>query len=298
MSPHLFDMPFSTSVLINNYNNERYLRACVDSALNQTRPADEVVVYDDGSTDGSLAILRSYVDRIVLIEGVHDNRRPSRASQSNAVYQAFLRSRGDYLFLLDGDDVFHPSKVEKIMAAIGEQTDISMAQSPCTLIDETGGLTGHYRDDRFHVSDAKTAIYAQNDVDFFYPTSAMVVSRPALQRILPLDMSVCPQLACDTRIAMCTPLLGRVITVDEPLASWRRHRSSYISVIEQSRWFQAKQTYRRVRTYNSVAPKFNAAGLHLWANRRFWKQVIGALLPSFLRNRLRKNVSVVAANNA
>ncbi|HEY9153581.1 MAG TPA: glycosyltransferase [Opitutaceae bacterium] len=291
-------MPFSTSVLINNYNNERYLRACVDSALNQTQPADEVVVYDDGSTDGSLDILRSYGNRIVLIEGVHDNNRPSRASQSNAVYQGFLHSHGDFLFLLDGDDVFHPTKVEKIMGAIGEQNDISMAQSPCTLIDETGALTGHYRDERFHVLDARAATYAQNDVDFFYPTSAMVVSRAALQRILPLDMSICPQLACDTRIAMCTPLLGRVITVDVPLASWRRHRNSYISVIEQSRWFQAKQTYRRVRTFNAVAPHFHAPGIRLSANRRYWKQVIGALLPSFLRNRLRKNASVVAASNA
>ena len=287
-------MPFSTSVLVNNYNNERYLRACIESALNQTRSADEIVVYDDGSIDGSLAILRGYGDRIVLIEGVHDNNRPSRASQSNAVYQAFLKSRGDFLFLLDGDDIFHPTKIEKMMEAVGQQSDISMAQSPCTLIDETGATIGHYRDERFHVADAKAATYTQNDVDFFYPTSAMVVARSALQRILPLDMSVCPQLACDTRIAMCTPLLGRVITVDEPLASWRRHRNSYISVIEQSRWFQAKQTYRRVRTFNSVAPRFQARGIHLWANRRYWKQIIGALLPSFLRNRLRKNTSVVA----
>ena len=291
-------MSFSTSVLINNYNNERYLRACVDSALNQTRPADEVVVYDDGSTDGSLAILRGYGDRIVLIEGVHDFNRPSRASQSNAVYQAFLKSRGDFLFLLDGDDVFHPNKIERIMAAIGELTDIAMAQSPCTLIDETGAVTGRYRDENFHVADAKSAIYAQNDVDFFYPTSAMVVSRPALERILPLDMSVCPQLACDTRIAMCTPLLGRVITVDEPLASWRRHRTSFISVTEQARWFQAKQTYRRVRTFNSVAPRFDAPRIHLVSNRRYWKQIIGALLPSFLRDRLRKNPSVVVTPNA
>jgi hypothetical protein len=97
---------------------------------------------------------------------------------------------------------------------------------------------------------------------------------------------------------MCTPLLGRVITVDEPLASWRRHRTSFISVTEQSRWFQAKQTYRRVRTFNAVAPRFHAPRIHLLGNRRYWKQVIGALLPSFLRNRLRKNPSVVAAPNA
>ncbi len=289
-------MSFSASVLINNYNNERFIRTCVDSTLAQTRAADEVVVYDDGSTDGSLKILREYGSRIVLIEGIHDSSRPSRASQSNAVYQAFLKSKGDFLFLLDGDDVFHPTKIEKVMAALGDRSGISLVQSPCTLIDETDQVIGQYRDEHFHVADAKAATYAQNDVDFFYPTSAMVVSRPALERILPLDMSVCPELACDTRIAMCTPLLGNIITLDEPLASWRRHRNSYISIIEKARLFQAKQTYRRVKTFNAVAPSLSAQPLSLWRNRRFLRQVIGAILPSFLRNRLRKNNSVVPSS--
>jgi glycosyltransferase involved in cell wall biosynthesis len=54
------NVPFSTAgILIDNYNNGPWLRACVDSALDQTRPADEVIVYDDGSNDDSRAILRS-----------------------------------------------------------------------------------------------------------------------------------------------------------------------------------------------------------------------------------------------
>ena len=286
-------MSFTASVLINNYNNARYIKACVDSVLAQTRPADEIVVYDDGSTDESLAILRGYGDRIRLIEGIHDYSRKSRASQSNAVYEGFRAARGDWLFLLDGDDLFQPEKIELVRAAVGERRDVSLVQSPCLIVDENGQAKGTYQDVRFHQSHLRQRIFRENDVDFFYPTSAMVVHRSAMEQIMPLDMTVCPELACDTRIAMCTPLLGEIIVLNEPLAVWRRHSTSYITSLESSRWFQAKQTYRRVTVFNTTAQKFGVPRLRLWKNRRFLRQVVGALLPNVVRNKLRGKSQVL-----
>lgn len=282
----------TTSVLINNYNNGRYIAACVDSVLNQTVLPDEVIVYDDGSTDGSLEILRGYGARITLIEGIHHPARPSRECQSNAVYEAFKRSRGDWLFLLDGDDLFAPTKVERVLQEVRDRRDLSLVQSPMVLIDEHGKEIGKYRDSRFHNPDINGAIYRHHDVDFFYPTSAMVVSREALDRVLPLDMSICPELACDTRIGMLMPLLGHVLSIDEPLAYWRRHSGSYISALGRSRWFQAQQTMRRVRTFNHCASGFSVPKISLWHNRRFRRQVVGAFLPNVIRNRLRRTGTV------
>ncbi|HEU5077954.1 MAG TPA: glycosyltransferase [Opitutaceae bacterium] len=289
-------MPFTASVLINNYNNARYIKACVDSVLAQTVPADEVVVYDDGSTDESLSILREYGDRIRLIEGVHDHTRKSRASQSNAVYQGFLVARGEWMFLLDGDDLFDPRKIERVREAVGSRTDVSLVQSPCLIVDEHGRATGKYLDARFHQAGLRERMFQENDVDFYYPTSAMVVRREAMAQIMPLDMTVCPELACDTRIAMCMPLLGEVVTLSEPLAVWRRHSTSYISSLESSRWFQAKQTYRRISVFNTYADKFRVPHLRLWKNRRFLRQVIGALLPNVVRNKLRGKSQVLVRN--
>jgi glycosyltransferase involved in cell wall biosynthesis len=282
----------TTSVLINNYNNGPYLRACVDSALNQTVRPDEVIVYDDGSTDESLEILRSYRGRIVLIEGVHDAARASRESQANAVFQAFCRSRGDWLFLMDGDDLFAPHKVERVLRMTGSRTDISLVQTPMILIDEWGKQIGNYRDARFHDPNIREAIYRHNDVDFFYPTSSMVVWRAALARVLPLDMRICPALACDTRIGMLMPLLGEILSIDENLAYWRRHSGSYISALGRSRWFQAKQTWRRIQTFNACASDYAVQKISVWRNRRLRRQVVGALLPNALRNRLRKTGTV------
>jgi len=282
----------TTSILINNYNNGRYLRDCVASALAQTTPADEVIVYDDGSTDESLALLRAFGDRITPIFGTHDAARPSRISQAQAVWRAFERSRGEWLFLLDGDDRFAPQKIERVLAALAGRQDVALVQSPMTLIDGGNAQIGRYRDLRFHVRDVRAAIYAQHDVDFFYPTSALVVHRAALARVLPLDMTVCPELACDTRIGMRMPFLGEVVTLDECLACWRRHAGSYISSLGRSRWFQAQQTWRRVRTFNATAPRFGARKLSLWRNPRFRRQLVGALLPEALRRRWRKTGTI------
>ena len=294
MQPSTFAVAdlMTTSILINNYNNGRYIGACVASALAQTVPADEVIVYDDGSTDESLPILRRFGDHIRLIEGRHDAQRTSRESQANAVHRAFEQSTGEWLFLLDGDDAFAPNKVERVLAAVAGRAGISLVQSPMQLIDADGRPIGRYRDQRFHQPDLRVAMYAQSDVDFFYPTSAMVVHRDALARVLPLDMSVCPALACDTRIGMLMPLLGEVVVVDEPLACWRRHAGSYISAMGRSRWFQAQQTYRRVHTFNAYAPRYAARPISLWRNRRLRRQLAGALLPEFMRRHLRRTGTI------
>lgn len=282
----------TTSILINNYNNGRYIAACVDSALAQTVPADEVIVYDDGSTDESLTILRGYGRRIVLIEGQHDSTRTSRESQASAVHRAFEHSSGEWVFLMDGDDLFAPRKVERVLAVVAGRTGLSLVQSPMQLIDARGREIGRYRDARFHQSNLRAAIYQQSDVDFFYPTSSMVVHRDALRKVLPLDMSVCPALACDTRIGMLMPLLGDVVVIDEALASWRRHDGSYISALGRSRWFQAQQTLRRIRTFNAYAPRYAARPISLWRNRRLRRQVAGALLPEFMRRHLRRTGTI------
>lgn len=60
----------SVTIVISNYNYGRYLRQCIDAALAQTHPA-EVVVVDDGSSDESLAVLKSYGAAIAVVEQRH-----------------------------------------------------------------------------------------------------------------------------------------------------------------------------------------------------------------------------------
>src|SRR2546428_10583836 len=93
------------SIIINNYNYRRFLREAVDSALNQTYRNTEVIVVDDGSTDGSPEIIASYGDRIIPV-------LKQNGGQNSALNAGFSSSRGDVILFLDSDDVLLPTAVE------------------------------------------------------------------------------------------------------------------------------------------------------------------------------------------
>ena len=93
------------SVLIPAYNAERYLATTLESALVQTWPHIEVVVVDDGSTDGTLAVARTFEARGVRVI------EQANAGASAARNRAFAASRGKYVQYLDADDLLSADKV-------------------------------------------------------------------------------------------------------------------------------------------------------------------------------------------
>ena len=96
------------SVAMTNYNYGRYLREALDSALNQTVAAHEVVLVDDGSTDDSRDVLESYGDRIVTV--LTENR-----GQAAALTTALTHCSGEVVATLDSDDLMAPNRVESLV---------------------------------------------------------------------------------------------------------------------------------------------------------------------------------------
>src|SRR5579864_5011090 len=84
------------SVLINNHNYGRYLKAAIDSALDQTYPAVEIVVVDDGSTDNSRELIAAYGGRVIPV-------LQANGGQGSAFNAGVAASRGDILCFLDAD---------------------------------------------------------------------------------------------------------------------------------------------------------------------------------------------------
>lgn len=99
------------SVLMPVYNVKDYLRAAVESVLNQTLPDIELICVDDASTDGSADILREYAARDSRIKLVfHEKNRGLVAARKSATDIA----RGEYIMLLDSDDAYAPTACETV----------------------------------------------------------------------------------------------------------------------------------------------------------------------------------------
>lgn len=137
----------SISVIIPNYNNEKYLKVCLDSVINQTYPISEIIIYDDCSTDGSAGILRYYSNidkRIKLIWG------KTNCGVSTARDKAIRVATSEYICVLDADDFFFElSKIENEMSVVEKAYHQSQERvivfSQTVDVDEQGNVIGTLR---------------------------------------------------------------------------------------------------------------------------------------------------------
>ncbi len=102
------------SIIIANYNNEAYLKKCLDSVFNQNYKKIEIIVVDDYSSDNSLDTLKKYKRRIIIIK----NKKKTKYggfNQINAYQLGFKKSKGKIIFFLDSDDYFSKNKIFTII---------------------------------------------------------------------------------------------------------------------------------------------------------------------------------------
>ena len=117
-SEYLENMYPLVSVIIPTYNSSSYLKEAVESALGQDYPNLEVLIIDDGSTDNSLSLIRSFHDRVEILK----SENFGAASARNLGIQA---SSGEYLAFLDSDDKWVSNKISvQIKQMLEERLDL------------------------------------------------------------------------------------------------------------------------------------------------------------------------------
>ncbi|MFI3327563.1 MAG: glycosyltransferase family 2 protein [Rikenellaceae bacterium] len=125
------------SIIIPVYNTEKYLRECLDSIVGQTLQEIEVVCVNDGSTDGSLEILKEYAakdSRIIIVDKENEGAGESR-NKGLAV------AKGDAVIFFDSDDYMEPSALEVMYKALmRDVSDLVVCRS--MEIDEDGAALG------------------------------------------------------------------------------------------------------------------------------------------------------------
>lgn len=121
------------SVVVPVYNKENYLRRAVDSVLCQTFGDFELVLVDDGSTDRSLEVARSYTDPRVRV--IHQANGGEGAARNRGIHEA----RAPMVALLDGDDQWAPTFLEQMMSLAAEYPQAGIYCAPYVFV-EPGGV--------------------------------------------------------------------------------------------------------------------------------------------------------------
>jgi len=125
------------SVIIPLYNRKKHIYSCIQSILNQSFKDYELIVLDDGSTDGSDEIVSSFKESVVHLfkNDVNKGISYTRNRLNNL-------ASGEYIAVLDSDDLAEPDRLEKQVAYLDKHPDIDLVAGCAQLIDEEGTALG------------------------------------------------------------------------------------------------------------------------------------------------------------
>lgn len=215
----------TAAILINNYNYGRYVGRAIESALAQSYRDCKVVVVDDGSTDESWQVMRSFGQRITAV-------RQDNGGQGAAYNTGWRHNDAECVLFLDADDLLDHDAIERgVRAMKGEPDDdqpIAMVSWTLRLIDRDGHAQGGVTPYLMHGGDVTPVIrrfghYAGP------PSSGNLYRSDAIAPLFPFDGSKWRR-AADTVPFIGAPFAGRVKAIGTPLGSYRLHRPPRLGV--------------------------------------------------------------------
>ncbi len=197
------------------YNGERYLREQIDSILAQRGVQVELVAVDDGSSDGSVTLLRDYAARDPRVQ-VHLN--PQNLGPLRSFERAMSLGSGACIAPSDQDDRWHPDKLARLLAAI-DGHDLAYCDSE--YIDDDGRRSGR------GISDDLAMLSGREPLQFVFSNSvsghALLVRRALFEAARPFPAGIFH----DWWLAMCAAAQDGVAYVDAPLVQFRRHGDAF-----------------------------------------------------------------------
>lgn len=215
------------SIVITAYEAAETIGTAVASALAQTRPAEEVLVVDDGSNDDLAGALAPYMDRIELVRRENGGGAAARNTGAGA-------AKGEFMAVLDADDAYHPQRLEAIAGLAGERPELDLVTTDARLVaqGESAGTFATYTP--FVWEGQRTAIF---ETCFVGGWPAIRLSR--LESIGGYDESlrIAYDWDCWLRVILDG---GRAGFVDKPYYDYVLHQGSLSASRAPSLWERAR----------------------------------------------------------
>ena len=231
-----------------------FLPQAIESALAQTYPDTEVIVVDDGSTDGSPDVIARY--RGDIYSAVKAN-----GGQASALNTAFAMSCGDIVCLLDADDVFHCEKVADTVSAFEGESDACLVYHQLQTVDGDGRPMHRPWPRQLHRGDIRRIVRRTGGYYPRPPTSGLAFRRDYVEPMFSIptgphfaeddrDPGVAVELKPDTYLAAPAAFLGPVVGIERPLGYYRVHggnKSGAAVTLERER--DRSLWHRRLRQF-------------------------------------------------
>ena len=207
------------SVCMATYNGELFIKEQIESILSQLSQNDELIISDDGSTDNTIAIIKSFSDNRINLyfndKKVFKGKSLSHKYVSSNFENALKYARGNKIILSDQDDIWLPGKVAMMIKKL-EEYDVVLCNFKIMSKDETNGQL-YFLNNPLNTN----IILLLAKMPFF--GSAMCFNRNVLKTCLPFPPNL---LLHDNWIGFIGLLKGRVGYIDNPLHLYRIHQKN------------------------------------------------------------------------
>ncbi len=131
----ILDSEPTVSILIPNYNHAHHLRQSLTGALSQTRPADEVLIIDDGSTDNSIEVIQEFSKKYSNLKLVENDVNRGMQYTINRLLEL---AKGDYIVCAAADDELYPNFIESHLKVLKEYPEVGMSVSEYVIMTQSG----------------------------------------------------------------------------------------------------------------------------------------------------------------
>lgn len=202
------------SVIVNNFNYEKFVATAIESLISQTTEL-EIIVVDDCSTDQSREIISRYADKVIP---VFQEYNQGHGAAFNA---GFARSTGEMVMFLDSDDFMLPGGAEIIKKAY--DPDVVMYHFRMRYADEADALSGFHPALRRSLASGNVSEKLRSSGAYDGTvTSGLVYARSALEKVLPMDSEAFRQ-GGDGYLSSSVPLYGKCASSTEAISAYRLH---------------------------------------------------------------------------
>ncbi|MHA8067235.1 glycosyltransferase [Aquirufa sp. ROCK2-A2] len=238
------------SVALCTYNGEKFLEKQLLSILHQTKMIDELIVFDDLSSDSTIEILNNFQTKVPFNVSIHQNT--INLGSCKNFENCMKACTGDVIFLCDQDDVWEPQKVEKQLEFLMEHPEKDAVFSNATMINQSGQPTGMTSFEQIQFVDQFQELW-NNGGAFDILLRGYVVTGATLairSRILPEIFPVpriIDELIHDGWISLWLSIQNRIGFLNDTLIQYREHASQQVGLKGKSKFVTLWDRFTRNR---------------------------------------------------
>ena len=282
----------TVSVVLPVYNAAKYLAQCMDSLLAQTFTDFEILAFDDGSTDGSIEILKEFA--------THDSRvnflLKDHCGYTPHLNEGIQIARGEFIARMDSDDICFPERFERQVEFLNQHPNVVVVGSSVELMDEYGdsfarmiGPSSHSEIDARHLNGGGGTV----------PHPSVMMRRAAVLKVGSYQARFEPAEDLDLWLRLAE--IGELTNLKEPLLRYRIHAG----MVSQSKAAQQqnqvklilREAYQRRQIPVSVtSDKTNQGTAHEVVSDPLLTRMQKALENGFPRTAVRYAVRRLKAN--